>query len=208
MKKLIIFTILLISLGATAQINPVMNLQWNHWYSTPYNLFELSWSPPLHSANDTLKGYRVYRNNLLYRFQTDTVLHHSTWYDNNTQEDFIILSFHSFYIHVTAVYNSNFIESIYTDSAYVSGVYMGIEKPLEHEILTFPNPAKEIINLKMGIYKDFHLTIFNQLGQIVLEKKLSQGDNSINIQNLSQGIYFYNLIYNREIVINNKFMKE
>lgn len=32
----------------------------------------------------------------------------------------------------------------------VSGVYMGIEKPLEHEILTFPNPAKEIINLKVG----------------------------------------------------------
>ena len=78
----------------------------------------------------------------------------------------------------------------------------------QSEILVYPNPASEIINFDIGMFKDFQLLIYNQLGQVVLEDKLTQGNNTINISNLKKGIYFYKLQNTNEKTISGKFVKE
>ena len=74
--------------------------------------------------------------------------------------------------------------------------------------MVYPNPASEIINFDIGMFKDFQLLVYNQLGQVVLEDKLTQGNNTINISNLKKGIYFYKLQNTNEKTISGKFVKE
>ena len=82
------------------------------------------------------------------------------------------------------------------------------EKISQNEILVYPNPAKDYINFEMGMYKDFQLTVFNSIGQCVLEKHFTSANNTINIQSFKQGIYYYNLVNAKEKRISGKFVKE
>ena len=78
----------------------------------------------------------------------------------------------------------------------------------QSEILVYPNPASDIINFDIGMFKDFQLLVYNQLGQVVLEDKLTQGNSMINISNLKKGIYFYKLQNTNAKTISGKFVKE
>ncbi|MFZ4740857.1 MAG: T9SS type A sorting domain-containing protein [Bacteroidales bacterium] len=78
----------------------------------------------------------------------------------------------------------------------------------QSEILLYPNPAKDYINFEMGMYKNFQLSVYNSVGQIVLQKEFTSGNNTIYIQNFKRGMYFYQLINNKGKVISGKFVKE
>jgi len=82
------------------------------------------------------------------------------------------------------------------------------EKIIQSEILVYPNPAKDYINFDMGMYKDFQLSVYNSVGQAILQKDFTSGKNTIDIQNFKQGIYYYQLINNKGKVMSGKFMKE
>ncbi len=82
------------------------------------------------------------------------------------------------------------------------------EKISQSEILVYPNPAKDYINFEMGMYKDFQLTVFNSIGQIMLQKSFTSANNTIDIQNFKQGIYYYNLVNDKGKRISGKFVKE
>jgi len=65
----------------------------------------------------------------------------------------------------------------------------------DHSILKttiYPNPSNGLLKIKSNnpITK---LIIYNQLGQVVLEESNENGIHSINLDNLSQGIYFIKL---------------
>ncbi|MFZ4740858.1 MAG: T9SS type A sorting domain-containing protein [Bacteroidales bacterium] len=78
----------------------------------------------------------------------------------------------------------------------------------QSEILLYPNPAKDYINFDMGMYKDFQLSVYNSVGQAVLQKEFTSGNNTIYIQNFKQGMYYYQLINDKGKVISGKFVKE
>jgi hypothetical protein len=78
----------------------------------------------------------------------------------------------------------------------------------QSEILLYPNPAKDYINFEMGMYKNFQLSVYNSVGQAVLQKEFTSGNNTIYIQNFKRGMYFYQLINNKGKVIRGKFVKE
>lgn len=78
----------------------------------------------------------------------------------------------------------------------------------QSEIRAYPNPAKDYLNFDMGLYKDFRLSVYNQLGQLVLQKDFKSGNNSINIHDFKHGIYFYKLQNKNGKIINGKFIKE
>ena len=78
----------------------------------------------------------------------------------------------------------------------------------ENEILVYPNPAKDYLNFDMGLYRDFQLSVYNQLGQILLQKNFTSGNNTINIRDFTTGIYFYKLLTKNGKVISEKFVKE
>jgi hypothetical protein len=82
------------------------------------------------------------------------------------------------------------------------------EKIKQTEILVYPNPANQCINFEMGLYKDFQLSIFNSIGQGVIQQHLTSGNNTIQIQELKTGIYFYKLIDKTGKTLNGKFIKK
>ncbi len=60
------------------------------------------------------------------------------------------------------------------------------------EIEVFPNPAKDILNIRnIGNYNT--LEIIGVSGRIIYHKKLNEDNNVIDVSNLSKGIYFARL---------------
>lgn len=54
----------------------------------------------------------------------------------------------------------------------------------------YPNPAKEEITISLGEGRNnFHLTIFNVMGQQVLEQQGNSASTAVNVTALSQGVY-------------------
>lgn len=184
-----------------AQINPISNLTWDAYYISPYNYFELSWNSPA-LPHDELIGYNVYRDNDLYRFQTENTLYNFEQ-SSNCDEDFLMYNNGlGFYAHVTAVYNPGSVESGYTETIFVEGAAMNVNANNNHRTLIYPNPTNGVINI---INKDFNsISIYNISG-----KKLKEfpKTNKIDLSDVSKGIYFIKLISDNEIIIN-KFILE
>jgi len=181
-----------VSLQSFGQLNPVNNLEWDHWYICPNNFFSLTWNPP-DSTPDTLIGYKVYRNNEFYRFQTETILNHEEE-GGNCEEEFVY--FHGgldFWIHVTAIYNSSLEESNYIDSAYCEGFMIGIEESSHSKQYLFPNPTTGKINIEFQNVKMIYIA--DQIGKII-EK--TNNSSVIDLSNNPRGIYFIKVITDRE----------
>ena len=194
MKKNILIGLISMAFASfsCAQTNPIKNLIWSHWYDYPNNFFNLTWNAPDVSINDTLIGYKVYRNNVLYRFQTETSLHHFMNSDNNTGEDFVYNFTPPFYIHVKAVYNYNHIESSYTDSVLVQGAMIGLQEFKTSNINVYPNPTADYLSI-FGNFEIKKLSIVDFLGrEFSKEITVINEDNDIklDVRNIPNGIYF------------------
>ena len=207
-KTIIIFCLtLLIGVSVKGQLNPVKNLQWSHWYVTPMNCFELKWDKPDTSLSDTLIGYNIYRDDSLYMFTTDI--------DHGCNPcigasivpfcDFLNYTGHSFigqfYIHVTAVYKHNSVESAFTDSIFNAGITIGINEKTTTESLAISKLSQENSSIMIELNNTVecgNITISNLLGQIVSTNKLiNQKNIKIGISNISSGLYLINLKTNK-----------
>ena len=192
MKKLTLTILICITiiLKLFGQLNPINNLDWQHWYVCPNNFFRLTWEPP-NTSQDTLIGYNVYRENELYRFQTETILNHEEYGGGNCPENFVWYNGgQDFWIHVTAVYNSTLLESDYIDSVYCFGFAIGIEEEKQSNLNLFPNPTTG--KIKVDIQKNIkRILIINQTGKIIKENKEK---TEIDFSNFPKGIYFVKVI--------------
>ena len=65
-------------------------------------------------------------------------------------------------------------------------------------VLVYPNPTHDVININItGADKNGTKAIlFNQSGQAVLNEKLQNGSNQINVNRLTPGIYQLKLVNN------------
>lgn len=70
------------------------------------------------------------------------------------------------------------------------------------QVLVSPNPAQEeaVFELKNFAIGNYGLRLFDARGNLVLVKKLSQGSESVSLQNLGQGTYFYQVLDERNQV--------
>ncbi|MBK6642191.1 MAG: T9SS type A sorting domain-containing protein [Bacteroidetes bacterium] len=70
-----------------------------------------------------------------------------------------------------------------------------------------PNPAKDYIELSInGAVSSSEVTIFNITGEAVFKFKIDGNNRKIPIADLSQGIYFVNVISEKQ-QFNAKFIK-
>ncbi len=64
----------------------------------------------------------------------------------------------------------------------------------DQEMKIWPNPAKSFINIEFNqsLIKSAQLLVYNSLGQLVLQKKLSKGEKNIKLklEGLKSGVYF------------------
>ena len=56
----------------------------------------------------------------------------------------------------------------------------------------YPNPVKDKLHIKVA--DDCEVTVYDALGKLVLNKKIESGGHTINLQTLSQGVYYLQLI--------------
>ena len=188
------------------QLNPVRNLTWLHWYDYPDNFYSLSWEVPLPSSSDTLAGYNVYRDDSLWRFQTATNLFCIAY---NCQDPGFLL-FYPFWIKVTAVYNSNKMESELNDSVFDQGFAIGIREKANNMVSLLANPVNHGEMIKFTISKALsngNAILFNSLGIKVRETgNLSQPATVVmDSRGLPPGLY-YLTIKNRDTRATQKIM--
>ena len=177
---------LLFTFQSSGQINPVLNLTWEQWYDFPNNYFELAWNEP-ETPHDELIGYNVYRENELYRFQTETVLN-----DSNCGVDFLLYgNGEGFYAHVTAVYNPGGVESDYTETVWVGGAMIGITDYTTQKATLYPNPSHGILNIRLNtpLAEPLAMTVFDVLGKRVYSTSLNTDNSTLDLSFLKNGFY-------------------
>jgi hypothetical protein len=71
----------------------------------------------------------------------------------------------------------------------------------------YPNPANGMVTLMMPAIKgEIKFVLFNMVGAQVLTQTLVEGSNTINCDQLQNGIYFYSIVKNNEIVETKKLV--
>jgi hypothetical protein len=95
---------------------------------------------------------------------------------------------------------------------YVKKLHCSITNDIESEqtnssILLFPNPSSSEFFLKSENVSIQHIRIFNLMGKELENKTIDKEDVKINIANLPSGIYFVEVITNKERIIK-KLVKE
>ncbi|HNW97243.1 MAG TPA: T9SS type A sorting domain-containing protein [Bacteroidales bacterium] len=75
-------------------------------------------------------------------------------------------------------------------------------------IFSYPNPANKILTFSFtGIeLSKTEIEIFELTGQPVMKVKPDNEQYTIDVLNLKEGIYFYKIIYNGEIITTEKFV--
>lgn len=64
----------------------------------------------------------------------------------------------------------------------------------KQDFVLYPNPANSQINVHFSTdFSNVRLTLYNNLGQVVLEKSDLLSDENINLEALNSGIYFYKI---------------
>lgn len=76
---------------------------------------------------------------------------------------------------------------------------------VKNSIVIYPNPAKNLITIKGEFNGSENITIFNLLGQKVIEKTMNSNEEKIDVSSLSNGVY---TIYFNNIKVGRKFIKE
>ena len=69
---------------------------------------------------------------------------------------------------------------------------LGIEDNQNRGFIVYPNPAKEKVFIvkEMGYSTSAHLELFRTNGQLLMTRELTETRSSIDLTNLSQGVYF------------------
>jgi hypothetical protein len=217
----LILFLLTISFVSFAQLNPIKNLSF--WQSDNFqvlydclsqNCFSVSWNKP-NSSFDTLVGYKVYRNDILFAFSTDTVVEctgSSPCYYPGFFENIFPC-----WVTVKAIYNHDSLSSIADDSIYVDGIAIGIKKYNRETFNLFPNPTSDKFTITFtASQKQTLITIFNIQGQLIkqiprlAESKRANPQSSvpieIDVSALAKGIYIVkvqseNGITNKKLII-------
>lgn len=83
---------------------------------------------------------------------------------------------------------------------------------LNNMIFIFPNPTNGILNIQLqnvqSSINNLQLSITNTLGQILLTTNILNQTTQINIQNLSNGIYFVKVLEGEKVIGVQKIIKE
>ena len=85
-----------------------------------------------------------------------------------------------------------------------------IESPPMTEVIIWPNPGNDVINLKSAVQlKNAVFELYNASGNLCHTEKLSPGTKqTINAAHLSQGIYTYRIIDGNRLVKSGKWIKK
>lgn len=183
MKNILPLFFLFITHFSFGQINPVQNLVWEQTYDEMSNIFSLTWEEPA-IPHDELLGYNIYREEELYRFQTETSLGYHPLFGGDEDEDFIYYNNGDpFTGYVAAVYEGG-IESEYV-SFETEGTALNIINFEIEKAFIYPNPVTEELNFSEKLK---NIKIIDSTGKVIFAK--DEATTSINLNSFVGGIYW------------------
>lgn len=108
------------------------------------------------------------------------------------------------YTYVVEAQNKTFIDSI-TVTYTLGGIncFLGNDelKANEFQFSVYPNPATDVININVDNLKgNATVTIYDIVGNEIVNSNLVNGKNTLNIENLTSGIYFYTIRKDNAII--------
>jgi hypothetical protein len=141
-------------------------------------------------------------------------------YNRQTQasDNFNIGSYYNFqtsYDHILVAGDSSYYYQSMQPSFLVGGLYFncittGLQNnpSMQHyEIDIFPNPAQSIIHVESkGIGVKAEIQLLNSLGEIMLQQGITNSNISVNLQTLTDGIYFYRILIGEKIIKSDKLI--
>ena len=79
---------------------------------------------------------------------------------------------------------------------------------IESQIDVFPNPTQNILSIKvpLSFNKDLEWQLFTLTGEKVKTETINQFTQSIDLQTIASGIYFYQIIENGHVVQSDKLV--
>lgn len=73
----------------------------------------------------------------------------------------------------------------------------------EKQVTVFPNPANDIINVKLKSGNNISYKIYNITGEVLIQNKLVENNTSISLTNFDEGVYFIEINNGFESTIEN-----
>lgn len=195
-KITLAFVFLLMAFSSDAQNNPVTNLTWQQEYVFMHNYFELLWEEPA-TPHDELIGYNVYREQELFRFQTENSLH-NLYLGSNCGEGFLTYGDNpnGFEAHVTAVYAGG-TESDYIQTAWISPPALKNESFEKQQAALYPNPTSGLLNIDYP--NPTQIIVCDVSGKKVREFK---PEAQIDLEDFPKGMYLVRLVSDQGITTN------
>lgn len=111
---------------------------------------------------------------------------------------------------LTGIYTQHSESVLYVDNLSFSGFVVGINEPVvdDTDFMIYPNPASDIVSIETELkdYKDVTLQIYTINGKLVKSERLDESHKSINIKDLSNGVYIvevnsFDLFSQRKLII-------
>ena len=129
------------------------------------NYFILTWSCDT-TAADSLVGFNIYRDDQFYEFTTKYHFYNDPFYGEEPNASGSFLYFNmgdDFYIHVTAVYTKDSLESAYTDSIHCLGAALSSLEFENSDINIFPNPAGDYVKVRLSAGLEGELPVYGSI---------------------------------------------
>ena len=76
------------------------------------------------------------------------------------------------------------------------------------ELEIYPNPAFSLLNIQNNSAQLFQFTLYNSLGEKIITKSLTNKTSIIDLSDYSDGIYFYKLISDKQLIKSGKIIKQ
>jgi hypothetical protein len=83
--------------------------------------------------------------------------------------------------------------TIWQDFNSINGTLITESFVNKNSFKIYPNPVSNILTIENLFAYNLHLEVFNPLGQIVLEQNQNTSSTSLNVSNLSKGLYLLNI---------------
>ncbi len=113
-------------------------------------------------------------------------------------------SFNGFDAHILAMDSGTNTDGDVSIHTYTSTNSVAADLPEEFtDISVFPIPADKILHLNNVNLGTLNVCMYDSKGSIVLEKQLDNQDNSIDVENFSNGVYYLRIFENANGVYRN-----
>jgi hypothetical protein len=185
---------LLINFHSFGQNNPIANLTWDYHYNWG-NYYDLHWEEPA-LPHGELIGYNIYRENELYRFQTENNMYYLEQGSNCPGDFQYYTDNQGFYAHVTAVYNPGQVESTYLETIFISGPALKNNEFEKQKAIVYPNPSKGLVTI--GNENLTEIQLYDSTGKKI---KTFKPQPQIDLSDLAKGVYLIKLVAHDRILV-------